>query len=89
MKIQKTIQRGTAKIEAEFSPLNWAGSAYRKFQSEVLQKANGNTLMVTSRGQKAIRLDKRPQPDLPAVTTEITLVTCRGTGTRKIKIINN
>jgi len=89
MKVQKTIQRGTAKLVTEFVPLNWAGSAFRKHQSETMDKANPDTVLVTSRGQKTIRLDQRPKSEIKEVTTEITLVTGRGTGTRKIKIINN
>jgi|GEM_PF-1551238 len=89
MKVQKTIQRGTAKTEAEFSPLNWAGNSYKKFQTEKMDKVSGDTIMVSARGHQAVRLDQRAKPQVSDVTTEVTLVTGRGTGTRKIKIINN
>jgi len=45
--------------------------------------------MVSARGHQAVRLDQRAKPQVSDVTTEVTLVTGRGTGTRKIKIINN
>jgi len=44
---------------------------------------------VSSRGHQSVRLDQRAKPQVSDVTTEVTLVTGRGTGTRKIKIINN
>ncbi len=89
MKVQKTIQRGTAKLVTEFVPLKWGGSGFRKHQSETMDKGNPETVLVTSRGQKTIRLDQRPKSEIKDATTEITLVAGRGTGTRKIKIINN
>ena len=89
MKVLKSILRGTAKVETEYSGQNWAGSEYRKVQAERLQKVAGDTIMVSNRGHTAVRLDQRPMPNIKSFTTEVTLVTGRGTGTRKIKIINN